>query len=165
MKLGDFSATEWVAISKGLATHIGPFNWYRRYRKRGGNTEDPAYCYSVWLRHICTMRKFGWHPAGAKVCELGPGNSVGTGIAALLSGVESYLGLDAFPYPLAANQKRTNDLIRKLAELYATKSPIPGPNQFPKIRPELEKYDFPSWLFTGEGAERNISRCETLATG
>ena len=100
-----------------------------------------------------------------KVCELGPGNSAGTGIAALLSGAESYTGLDAFPYPFAVNQKLTNELVRKLSELYATKSPIPGPDQFPRIRPELEQYDFPSWLFAGKGADLYLSRCKALAGG
>lgn len=157
MKIPDLSLREWAVALKGLATYIGPLNRYRqRTRTGGGHTGDPAYCYSVWLRNICVMRKFGWHPERKTICELGPGDSIGVGIAALLSGAESYLGLDWVPAFFSMNKDGIIRLIRGLAELCAARCPIPGPDRYPRIRPELESYEFPTWLFSGRDSDAYV---------
>lgn len=148
---------EGLAVLKGLATYVGPLDWYRKLVKRGGSTQDPLYCYTVWMRNLCVMRKFGWDPQGRDVCELGPGNSIGTGIAALFSGVNSYTGLDAFPYSFATNKKRIAELIVRLSEFFSSRRAIPGADQYPQINPELDNYDFPVWLVDGRAFYERIA--------
>ena len=49
------------------------------------------------------------------VAELGPGDSLGTGIAALLSGVEKYYALDVKPY---FNNAINLEMFDRLLELF-----------------------------------------------
>ena len=77
----------------------------RRSSTRGAGVaprqEAPSplgYCYAVWLRHLIVLDRYGFSGKDAAIGELGPGDSIGTGIAALLSGARRYVGLDAVPY-------------------------------------------------------------------
>ena len=54
-----------------------------------------AYHYEVWLRHVCTAAHFQCWNAPQTVLEIGPGTTMGTGIAALLSGVQNYIAYDS----------------------------------------------------------------------
>src|SRR3989442_12971731 len=98
---------------------------------------------------LCVMGKVGWDPPGRDVCELGPGNSIGPGLAAPFSGGKSYTGLDAFPYSFATNKKRIAELIVRLSEFFSSRRAIPGADQYPQINPELDNHDFPVWLVDG----------------
>ena len=73
--------------------------------------------------------------------ELGPGESIGIGLSALLSGAAQYVGLDIMPFSAKANLERIFD---ELAQLYSFQTPIPGESEFPLVRPRLDSYDFPS---------------------
>ena len=55
------------------------------YKGTAGHT-TAAYCYSVWLRHLSIITKAVPNFAPKVVVELGPGDSLGLGCAALLSG-------------------------------------------------------------------------------
>ena len=55
------------------------------YKGAVGHTTG-AYCYSVWLRHLTIITKAVPNFAPKVVVELGPGDSLGLGCAALLSG-------------------------------------------------------------------------------
>lgn len=137
---------ECLAVVRGLATYVAPLDWYRKKRKTGRSTEDAVYCYTVWMRHLSTMQTFGWHPAGKKIGELGPGNSAGVGVAALLSGVDSYSAFGALRYPFSKNLTALVALVRAMARLYSERRPIPTPDEYPQVVPFLESYEFPSWL-------------------
>jgi len=107
---------------------------------RGVAARSARYCYSVWLRHVERTRSYGvWnHPK--RVAELGPGNSLGIGLAALLSGAEFYLAFDVVQH--ATN--RTNlEVFDGLVELFRARADIPGSDEFPQIKPRLESYRFP----------------------
>lgn len=83
-------------ILLGLATFL-PIA--RRFTNRGsGGTDSARYCYCVWLRHLVSLEAAGLGAAWPVVAELGPGDSLGTGIAALLCGVEQYYAFDVKPY-------------------------------------------------------------------
>src|SRR5436305_500844 len=83
--------------------------------KGTGGTVTGAYCYAVWLRHLTLIARYlgGAAVPRGTVVELGPGDSIGLGLAAILSGSETYVGLDVLEH--ASNE--TN--LRVLDELVA----------------------------------------------
>jgi SAM-dependent methyltransferase len=132
-----------LPVVKGVLTWVPGFDAWRKYRATTGGTDTPRYCYSVWLRHLTVLDRHGFKIAGARVGELGPGDSIGIGLAALLSGAKSYVGLDIVPFSRPAN---LNAILDELAELYAKREAIPGEEEFPRVRPRLSSYEFPTQL-------------------
>jgi len=59
------------------------------------------------------LDRFGFRVRDAAIGELGPGDSVGIGMAALLSGARRYVGLDVVPYAITADIEK---MIRELAQ-------------------------------------------------
>jgi hypothetical protein len=113
--------------------------------RRTGGTVSARYCYSVWLRHLFMLQRHGLPTTFGTVAELGPGDSLGVGLAALLSGAEQYIGLDAVRYADSAlNQQILNDLIA----LFQTRTAIPDQVEFPLLQPPLPSYAFPAELLT-----------------
>jgi len=128
-------------IGKGILTWIPPIDAWRRRHISTGGTNNARYCYSVWLRHLVSLNCCGFRIKGASVGELGPGDSIGTGLAALLSGAGAYIGLDLLPFSVHVNIK---SIFKELVQLYRSKEPVP--DEFPRIRPRLDSYKFPDDL-------------------
>ena len=63
-----------------------------------GGTNSDRYCYSVWLRHLILLNKNGLTKCPQSVAEIGPGDSIGMGIAALISGADEYYAFDIIPH-------------------------------------------------------------------
>jgi len=63
----------------------------------------PANCYEVWLKHPTLLWENQLQAIPNTVAELGPGDSLGVGLAALLSGASKFYVLDVV---LFANQTR-----------------------------------------------------------
>jgi SAM-dependent methyltransferase len=113
------------------------------------------YYYAVWLRHLVLARRHGWQPRPRVVAELGPGGSLGTGLAALLSGVEQYQALDVVNlFQAAANLK----ILAELEELFRTRAPIPDGQEFPHLRPRLESYEFPKHILTDADLKKTLDK-------
>src|SRR5688572_30727988 len=93
-------------VIKGMLTWIPLFNAWRMRRASPGGTDSSRYCYSVWLRHLTMLDQCGVKINGARVGELGPGNSIGLGLAALISGAASYVGLDIMHFPANVNLEK-----------------------------------------------------------
>jgi hypothetical protein len=75
------------------------------------------------------------------IVELGPGDSIGVGLAALLTGAEEYVALDQ----VAFARSQSNILVFDgLVELLHQRSPIPDNVEFPEVRPRLSDYSFPA---------------------
>ena len=142
-------------IVKGMLTYVPALNAWRQHRASTGGSSSPRYCYGVWLRHLVTLRRHGFDVRGASIAELGPGDSIGTGLAALLSGAQRYVGLDIVPYSTKADLRR---MLTDLAELYAAKAPIPDDREFPAVRPTLTSYSFPEFVPGGAEAISNANR-------
>jgi SAM-dependent methyltransferase len=81
------------------------------------------------------------------VAELGPGDSLGIGLAALLSGVERYYGLDLVRF---ASDSRNLAIFEELVALFRARDDIPGETEFPDVGLNMDSYRFPSELITGE---------------
>ncbi len=113
-------------------------------RKGTGGTNSARYCYSVWLRHLVLLYQNGIKMHPKIVAELGPGDSLGVGLAALITGAEKYYALDVVRHTdLNSNIK----IFEELVNLFKMKSPIPDENEFPEIKPQINSYTFPEYLF------------------
>ena len=130
-------------ILKGLVSSLPIMDRWRLSRAATGGSDSPRYCYSVWLRHLSILGFHGFRVRGARVGELGPGDSIGVGLAALLSGASNYVGLDIVPFSAKVNLQT---IFRDLVRLYAKHEAIPNHQEFPGICPTLDSYVFPHHL-------------------
>jgi len=131
------------ALVVGMATYIPGLQGLTG-RKTGG-TISARYCYSVWLRHLSMLHRSALPTTFARMVELGPGDSLGIGLAALLSGVERYVGLDAVRY---ADDTRNLRIVDELIALLSDRASIPDEDEFPLVRPLLPSYAFPADILT-----------------
>lgn len=122
----------------GLATFIPGFT--KLVFKGTGGTDSARYCYSVWLRHLVMARKRGLNVSPRVVAELGPGDSLGIGLAALLSGAEAYWAFDVLEH---ADLSRNIAILDELVTLFRDRTPIPGADEFPSVKPVLADHAFP----------------------
>ncbi|MGD2080117.1 MAG: methyltransferase domain-containing protein [Nitrospirota bacterium] len=120
-----------------------------------GGTVSARYCYSVWLRHLVTAHENGLPASPEVVAELGPGDSLGIGLAALLSGAEKLYALDLVRY---AADERNILIFDELVELFSEREAIPNDDEFPKVKPHLGAYEFPSKVLTGECMNKVLSK-------
>jgi hypothetical protein len=98
------------------------------YKYSGGATLSARYCYSVWLRHLVLANENGITGVPEKIAELGPGDSLGVGISALISGTNQYVAFDIVQYqPTEVNLKIFDELV----ELFKNRTDIPGESEFP----------------------------------
>jgi hypothetical protein len=81
------------SVVKGLLTFVPGV---RSLLPKGctGGTNSALYCHEVWLKHLTMLWASGMRSMPASLAELGPGDSIGVGLAALLSGVDRYCALD-----------------------------------------------------------------------
>jgi SAM-dependent methyltransferase len=136
------------SILKGALTWLPLMNAWRLRHAATAGSDSARYCYAVWLRHLVTLDSYGFKIDGARVGELGPGDSIGTGLAALLSGANQYVGLDIVPFSAKADLKSIFD---ELAQIYSRRESIPGPDEFPRLRPTLNSYALPTHLIDWTG--------------
>lgn len=123
----------------GLSTYI-PYG-YRLHTQGTGGTVSARYCYSVWLRHLVMAKANGLDTHPGTIAELGPGDSLGIGLAALVSGCDRYYAFDIVPH---ANTERNLQILDELIELFREKPDIPGEDEFPAVKPYLDSYRFPA---------------------
>jgi hypothetical protein len=134
---------------------LGSLTWvpglHRALRRGTGGSNSARYCYSVWLRHLVLRHQSNLGDSIDAVAELGPGDSLGVGFAALLSGASRYLAFDALPH---ASARRNLAIFEDLVALFSSRTPIPNDTEFPFVHPKLEDYAFPSAILD----ERRIGR-------
>ncbi|MGI8687612.1 MAG: class I SAM-dependent methyltransferase [Thermomicrobiales bacterium] len=127
----------------GIATYVPGVN--NLISRRTGGSDSARYCYSVWLRHLVMARAHDLPAQPAVVAELGPGDSLGVGLAALLSGAAKYYAFDVVRY---ARNDRDLAIFDELVALFRARAPIPGPAEFPLVTPLLDDYAFPHDILT-----------------
>jgi hypothetical protein len=122
--------------------------------KGTGGTNSARYCYSVWLRHLIWSYKNGIITIPEKVIEFGPGESVGIGLCAILSGTKEYCALDAFQH---VNIEKNQKIFEEIIKLFEKKARIPDDKEFPLIHPRLDIYDFPEKILTEDLIQSNLN--------
>jgi hypothetical protein len=130
------------------------------YKGAVGQTTG-AYCYSAWLRHQVVIAEVvpGFDPR--TVVELGPGDSLGLGCAALLSGADRYIGLDVVAH---ADAEHDVKVLEELVPLFQKRAAIPNEKAFPNLLPKLSSYAFPKRLFADGGRRIRVddARVESI---
>jgi hypothetical protein len=139
------------ALLSGLATYVPGYH----YLRPTGGTNSARYCYSVWLRHLIMAHNCGLLGSPLDVvAELGPGDSIGIGLAALLSGAGKYQALDVVKY---TNVERNLAILDELLGLFQNREPVPDQEEFPKVGPTLDSYAFPQHILTDALLESTLS--------
>jgi hypothetical protein len=143
-------------VLRGLLTYLPAAE--KRIAKSTRGTDSARYCYSVWLRHLVMAHEGGLVRAGAPVpatvAELGPGDSLGIGLAALLSGASRYVALDLVKY---ADEARNLAVLDELVALLRSRAAIPDASEFPSVKPFLPSYEFPHRILTHQHLSRALS--------
>jgi hypothetical protein len=137
-------------ILRGLKTYVA----LQPDRKGTGGTISARYCYGVWLRHLVLAHGAGAAIRPRVVAELGPGDSLGIGLAASLTGAERYVGLDVVRH---ASDAANAAVFEGLVELFRKRAAVPTPEEFPEVRPPLESYAFPAAVLPDDLLARTLA--------
>lgn len=148
-------------IFKGLLTWLPGIQRAFYDRNAGGATASAKYCYGVWLKHLSLLRRSGMQSIPHTVLELGPGESLGTGLAALLSGAERYAAVDAVRH---ASVTSTRPVLRELTTMLQTREPRPVKG-WPDYDAELDGRLFPSSILTDEDLARTLKPSRVAQIG
>lgn len=136
------------------ATMLPPVKRVLARRELGtGGTDQARYCYSVWLRHLIFAEANGLNCAPRAVAELGPGDSLGIGLASILSGVERYYAFDVVAH---ASAQRNLAVLDELISLFRARADVPDGSELPRVGPALDDYRFPGKLLTAERLEQAL---------
>tara|TARA_X000000950_G_C13896044_1_gene652819 strand:- start:1158 stop:2117 length:960 start_codon:yes stop_codon:yes gene_type:complete len=127
---------------------------YSEYGRKGLIKNTARYCYSVWLRHIVIANKNGLNTKPKSVAEIGPGDSLGMALCALITGVEEYTIFDS---QKNINKEVNYKILDDLIVLFRNMEDIPNEYEFPEIRPKLDNYNFPREILSKSYLKKMLS--------
>ena len=107
-------------VARGLQTYLPGTN--RHWRRTGGTNRSP-YCYEVFLKHLTLCYEAGMRRIPDSIAEIGPGDSIGIGLAALIVGSTRYHALDVVPYSLSGDNER---ILSELVQYFGERRPNPS---------------------------------------
>jgi len=141
-------------IARGLISYFPALNTSLPSRSVG-QTASARYCYNLWMRHLCLLHAHGYRGTPRTVAELGPGETLGVGLSALLSGSSEYVGLDVVAH---SNPADNQQVLRDLLPLFRDRASalVKG---WPDFSAHLDARGFPGGILT----ERILDHA--LATG
>lgn len=139
-------------VARGLLTFVPALNDLLPARSIG-HTANAQYCYGVWLKHLTLLHAHGMTAMPRTLAELGPGESLGVGLCALLSGSDRYVGLDAVPHSSSSFNVR---LLPELVELFRVRRPNPDKG-WPDFKAYLDARGFPSHILADSILDRTAS--------
>ena len=143
-----------IPIVKGLLSYIPAISRLRNPSPTGG-TINSRYCYSVWMRHLIAAHKNGLQTIPHTIAEFGPGDSIGMGLAALLSGSERYYALEVYKY---WDTERNVQIFDELVELFRNRTAVPDTAEFPRVVPVADDYSFPYHILTDEHLQKCLAK-------
>ena len=130
-------------VIKGLLTFVPGAN--RILPRRGtGGTDSASYCYGVWLKHLTYLAENGMTGVPRTLAELGPGDSLGIGLAAMLCGVDRYIALDIVEF---STNPGNLEIFDELVELFRARAPRPNKG-WPDYDEFLDDGLFPGHILT-----------------
>lgn len=142
---------KFIPILKGLIKHVPGVK--KMLSGGTGGTTESRYCYSIWMRHL-----MHWSSVHSRlpetVIEIGPGDSLGVGLAALLSGSSRLYALDVVKY---WDNQRNVQVFEALVELFGQKAAIPDASEYPNVKPLLTNYEFPASMLTDQRLSQSLS--------
>jgi len=140
-------------IARGLLSYLPAINDLVPQRGSVGHTESADYCFSVWVRHLTLLHAHGMTTMPRTVADFGPGESLGVGIAALLSGAEQCFGLDVLPH---SNPERNLRTLEGLLPLFRDRAPRTDQG-WPSVNAYLDQHLFPSHVLTDAVLEQSLA--------
>jgi SAM-dependent methyltransferase len=156
-------------LVRGVASYVFPTKVFKR--PGSGGTFSSEYCYSVWLRHLVQLKEAGLIQNTNDIkslAEIGPGDSLGIGMAAMYTGVEHYYAFDVIKH---ANGEMNKTINSELLTFFLNKKDIPsGTYQFRNTNPVLKDYAFPLSIINSDKSdfenryhfiEKNIQNLES----
>ena len=138
-------------VVKGVLTFIPGMS--SLLPERAGQTNSARYCYGVWLKHLVMLHQSGVRTVPATLAELGPGRSLGTGLAAMLCGVNHYYALDLVQHSSIETNLRIFD---ELVELFQKRAARPA-KTWPDYDAHLDARLFPGHILTEEVLARTLA--------
>jgi predicted SAM-dependent methyltransferase len=146
-------------LLEGLTTYIPGYSFIpvlkRASMKNAGKPRSARYFYTVWLRHLVMAYRNGLSTLPETVAELGPGDSLGIGLAALLSGSSNYCAFDVVQFADTTNNVLIFD---ELVKLFRQRVSIPDESEFPSVKPYLDCYEFPAHILTDERLQVSLDK-------
>jgi hypothetical protein len=140
------------AAVKGLLTFIPGMQRVLPKRRTGG-TDSAYYCYGVWLKHLTLLWENGMRSMPNTIAELGPGDSLGVGLAAMLCGVNNYYALDVVRH---TNTETNLTLFDELVLLFKSHAPRPTKG-WPDFDGYLNANLFPGHILNDQLLEASLS--------
>lgn len=133
----------------GMLSYVPPaYMAYKRrdFRRRSGRGSRAEFCYNVFLRHLAHVRAQGCERLISVIGEIGPGTSIGLGLAGLIFGAERYVAFDKVPF---AELGKSVDLFDELAALFRARTPLAPDETYPEVRIPVPSLEFPQELCLG----------------
>lgn len=122
--------------------------YLRKSHAAGGNS---LYCYGIWMQHLKYWSKLN-HEVPKVVVEIGPGNSLGVGLVALISGSQTLFALERIQFCNADTNIRVFD---ELVTFFKAEKKTNSIDQ-KETKDTSEKHqDFPSQILT----KAHLSEC------
>ena len=131
-----------IAILKGLATYIPGLHRAFGRHHMGYEPVPAMQCYRIWMQHLTLLDEVSSCGIPNVVAELGPGDTLGTGITTRLAGASQYSGVDVLPF---AKNDQTKRLLPELVDLFRRQETL-LPHHWPNYSHLLDQNGFPSLI-------------------
>ena len=144
-------------VVTGLVSYLpGALALYERRFLRPNPTSASA-SYGIFFKHLLLARASGMQTMPRTVVELGPGLTLGVGLASLICGAERYVALDVVPF---ADRAQTLPLFDELVTLFrqgARPQNLSGFPNYERLWAEHERLHADGWPFKTSGAATTSS--------
>lgn len=118
----------------------------------GGGTHSASYCYGVWLKHLTLLWENGMRSIPNTLAELGPGDSLGVGLSAMLSGVDHYYALDVVRF---SNVHANLEVFDELVTLFRSRAARPTKG-WPDFDAHLNSSLFPDHILSDDQLDKTL---------